>query len=178
MVAKIASRFSIGCFPRTDREEEGTVILHLLAAARYRRYRRRTDTKEERHPNGINGYACAQGSKSVSLSLKSVYITCASPFDAVEEFVSETKDVYNLDLFRTSPGGVPMKEALSMYQQAEPEVKAILVGTRRDDPHGGVCSNLNTFFVPTTNQSSYPQPNSTSKPQQTQGGLLFCAYTL
>ena len=151
------------------------MLLHLLVAARSRRYRRRTNRIEERHPNGTNGCAYAQG----PLSLKSVYITCTSPFDAVEEFVSETKDIYNLDLFRTLPGGVPMKEALSMYQQADPDVKAILVGTRRDDPHGGVCSTLDaTFFVPSTDPSSYAQANSTSKPRQTQTGLLFYAYTL
>jgi FAD synthetase len=116
------------------------VLLHLLVATRSRRYRR-TDRKEERCPNGANGYAHAHGSQPAALSpLKSIYITCSSPFDAVEEFVLDTKGAYNLDLFRTSPGGIPMKEALSIYQRAEPDVKAILVGTRRDDPHGSVCS--------------------------------------
>jgi hypothetical protein len=117
------------------------VLLHLLVATRSRRHRIRTDRKEERYPNGVNGYAHAQGSQPVTFSLlKSIYITCSSPFDAVEDFVSETRGIYNLDLFRTSPGGIPMKEALSIYQRAEPDMKAILVGTRKDDPHGGAYS--------------------------------------
>ena len=130
-----------GALPGTDLEEEGTVLLHLLVATRFRRYRRRTDKTEERCPNGVNGDAHVQTSQPATLSpLKSIYITCTSPFGAVEDFVSETKGVYNLDLFRTSPGGIPMKEALSIYQRAEPDVKAILMGTRRNDPHGGACS--------------------------------------
>jgi len=112
-----------------------TVLLHLLVAARSRRDRRQTNIKEGRHPN-VNGYVHVQGNKPPPVPLKSVYITCASPFDAVEEFVSETRSIYNLDLFRTSPGGLPMKEALEIYQRVDPDVKAILVGTRRDDPHG------------------------------------------
>lgn len=117
------------------------MLLHLLMATRLRIYRRRTDKKEERCSNGVNGLARVQGSQPATLSpLKSIYITCSSPFDAVEDFVSETKGVYDLDLFRTSPGGIPMKEALSIYQRAEPDVKAILMGTRRNDPHGGACS--------------------------------------
>jgi len=130
------------------------VLLHLLVATRSRRYRR-TDKKEERRPNGANGHVQAHGSQPAALApLKSIYITCSSPFDAVEEFVSEAKGVYNLDLFRTSPGGIPMKEALSIYQRAEPGVKAILVGTRRDDPHGSACSIPNmTFLVASINCS-------------------------
>jgi hypothetical protein len=31
-----------------------------------------------------------------------------------------------------------MKEALKQYQVAEPVIKGILIGTRRDDPHGGM----------------------------------------
>jgi FAD synthetase len=178
MVVKIASGFSIWHFPGTDGEEEGTVLLHLLVAVRSRRYRRRTSRKEELYNNGANGCACAQGSKPAPLSLKSVYITCSSPFDAVEEFVSETRDLYNLALFRTSPAGIPMKEALSIYQQVDPDVKAILVGTRRDDPHGSACSTLTTIFVvASTDRSFHVQANSTSKHQQTQTGLPFCAYT-
>lgn len=173
---RVHSLSGVSC---TYSEEEGTVLLHLLVATRSRRYRRRTDRKEDRYPNGVNGYAHAQGSQPATLPpLKSIYITCSSPFDAVEEFVSETRGVYNLDLFRTSPGGIPMKEALSIYQGAEPEVKAILVGTRRDDPHGSACSIPDmTFLMASTEWSFNPQANSTSKRQQTQAGLLFCAYT-
>lgn len=166
--------FSFGHIPSTDSDEEGTVLLHLLVAARSRKHRRGTNRGEERHPNGINGYAHAQGSKPAPHSLKSVYITCSSPFDAVEMFVSETRDLYELDLFRTSPGGIPMKEALSIYQRADPGVKAILMGTRRDDPHGGECSVPDMTFL---HRSFRAQANSTSRHQQTQAGLHFYGYS-
>jgi hypothetical protein len=153
------------------------VLLHLLVAARSRRDRRQTNIKEGRHPN-VNGYVHVQGNKPPPVPLKSVYITCASPFDAVEEFVSETRSIYNLDLFRTSPGGLPMKEALEIYQRVDPDVKAILVGTRRDDPHGSAYSiSDTTFFIAPTDRSFHPQANSTSKNKQTQAGLPFYAYT-
>lgn len=39
-----------------------------------------------------------------------------------------------------------MKEALKQYQEREPGVKSVLVGTRRADPHGGKC--FLSIFVP------------------------------
>jgi hypothetical protein len=134
------------------------------------------NVKEGRHPNGVNGYAHVQGNKPLPLPLKSVYITRASPFDAVEEFVSETRGIYNLDLFRRSPGGATYERGAR--DLPNPDVKAILVGTRRDDPHGSACSiSDTTFFIAPTDRSFRTQANSTSKSKQTLAGLPFYAYT-
>jgi hypothetical protein len=38
-------------------------------------------------------------------------------------------------------GGEGMRLALQTYKDSHPEIKAILIGTRRTDPHGGECFN-------------------------------------
>lgn len=67
-------------------------------------------------------------------SIPSIYVTHKNPFGQVERFVDDEIERYNLDLLRI-PG--PMKNALEEYHTQKPDIKAIMVGTRRDDPHGG-----------------------------------------
>lgn len=66
--------------------------------------------------------------------IPSIYITHENPFGQVERFVDDEIERYNLDLLRISGS---MKKALEEYHTQKPDIKAILVGTRRDDPHGG-----------------------------------------
>ena len=114
----------------------GTVLLYLLAAV------------------------LASGNASTSrphVKIRSLYVTCEHPFDAVEAFVEECCTRYNLDLVRIGGG---MKEALVQYlgpsslssakspmciaehvsNSAAPGegVKAIMMGTRRMDPRSGM----------------------------------------
>ncbi|KAG8859731.1 3'-phosphoadenosine 5'-phosphosulfate sulfotransferase [Tulasnella sp. 330] len=86
--------------------------------------------------------------------IKSVYITVPAPFDQVETFVDESMIRYNLDLIRIEG---PMRTGLTKYldmQNARAHVEtdadagtinAILVGTRRNDPHGAALG----FTTPT-----------------------------
>lgn len=37
----------------------------------------------------------------------------------------------------TAKGGEGMKNALAVYKEKFPNIEAILIGTRRTDPHGG-----------------------------------------
>lgn len=37
-------------------------------------------------------------------------------------------------------GGEGMRQALEMYKGQFPHINGILIGTRRTDPHGGLCS--------------------------------------
>ncbi|KAF9954623.1 3'-phosphoadenosine 5'-phosphosulfate sulfotransferase [Mortierella alpina] len=67
--------------------------------------------------------------------IPSIYVTDEKPFGQVERFVDDEIERYNLDLVRI-PG--PMKKALFDYHGLKNgAIKAIMVGTRRDDPHGG-----------------------------------------
>ncbi|RDL30771.1 uncharacterized protein BP5553_10116 [Venustampulla echinocandica] len=66
-------------------------------------------------------------------ALQSVYIISQHAFSEVDHFVDHSVTTYGLDLSRFA---MPMKEAFSLYLNERPEVKAILVGTRRTDPHG------------------------------------------
>jgi FAD synthetase len=65
--------------------------------------------------------------------LHSVYIISSHPFKEVDAFVDDSVTTYNLDLARYA---MPMKEAFKRYLEEHKKVKAILVGTRRTDPHG------------------------------------------
>ena len=71
-----------------------------------------------------------------------MYIQAADPFDEVEEFVASSVKLYGLSLLEYNK---PMKAAFADYLQDVPSVKAILVGTRRTDPHGEKL----THFDPT-----------------------------
>ncbi|KAH0545537.1 hypothetical protein FGG08_000368 [Glutinoglossum americanum] len=74
---------------------------------------------------------------SLSKSLQSVYIIPPHPFAEVDSFVDYSVHAYALDLARYA---MPMKLAFETYLHERPRVKAILVGTRRTDPHGGALS--------------------------------------
>jgi FAD synthetase len=44
-------------------------------------------------------------------------------------------------------GGEGMRQALELYKAAHPHINAILVGTRRGDPHGGTYSAIGHVIV-------------------------------
>ena len=149
----------------------GTVLLHLFAGSLARR-----------QPN-LN---------TKSKPIQSLYIPVPSPFPALESFIDQCAEAYNLDLFHCVPdrwnkgdvsgsgngngavslpvestaspepslspgikdhvdvdaatihhavgkskGGEGMRRGLELYKKKYPNVDAILVGTRRGDPHGG-----------------------------------------
>ena len=75
-------------------------------------------------------------------ALQSVYIISPHPFAEVDDFVNESVKDYKMDLARYA---MNMKEAFKVYLEDHKQVKAILVGTRRTDPHGQTL----THFDPT-----------------------------
>lgn len=134
----------------------GTVLLHILAAVLMRRA---ISSKQHSDNTPPSSSSTSHNSLHISQLLpktRSLYVTCDSPFDEVETFVEECCSAYHLDLVRIGGG---MKEALAQYlgsssitpssstihldelapgQHAPGEgIKAILIGTRRGDPHGG-----------------------------------------
>lgn len=71
--------------------------------------------------------------------LQSVYIISPHPFAEVDDFVNHSISTYRLDLARYTQ---PMKEAFRVYLEEHKNVKAILVGTRRTDPHGATLTHF------------------------------------
>jgi FAD synthetase len=72
-------------------------------------------------------------SSNIETAVQCVYIQDAHPFREVEEFVATSIKIYSLALLEYAK---PMKAAFADYLRDTPSVKAILVGTRRTDPHG------------------------------------------
>lgn len=119
----------------------GTVLIHLLAAAILHR--------QPQNPQSSSTPASPSPSSSAPPlpPIQSVYIRCTSPFPQVESFVTVCVDRYNLRL-EVAEGN--MRDALEGYLNRrradageEGEVKAVLVGTRRNDPHGGEWRRAN-----------------------------------
>jgi FAD synthetase len=71
--------------------------------------------------------------------LEGVFIESAHPFPQVEAFVRTACAAYSLALARQPPG---MKAGFEAYLRERPHVKAVLVGTRRSDPHGASLSHF------------------------------------
>lgn len=110
--------------------------------------------------------------------IHAIYIPVPSPFEVLEEFIEESRKVYNLDLFSCRPeatqvesvitpnvsegvsydyvsrphavgkskGGEGMRQALQRYKDKFPHITAILIGTRRTDPHGGTQRTCQLFI--------------------------------
>lgn len=105
--------------------------------------------------------------------IQSLYVGCDSPFPEVEAFVDECCDMYNLELVRIGGG---IKEALAQYlgqpvngslgsspaqdlvstsspastSSSSPPgrgITALLMGTRRGDPHSGVFVSVFTHLL-------------------------------
>lgn len=71
--------------------------------------------------------------------IPAIYIQNPYPFSEIEYFVKKCSENYVLDLvYKKSP----MKTALKEYLDEYPEIKAVLVGSRRSDPG---CSMLKHF---------------------------------
>ncbi|XP_054638811.1 FAD synthase [Dunckerocampus dactyliophorus] len=85
-----------------------TALLHLYYAAMKRRY---PDSKDK---------------------VKALYIRIVSPFPEMERFLQDTIKRYDLDLFSVEGS---IRQALSEVQERKPELKAVLMGTRRSDPY-------------------------------------------
>lgn len=85
-----------------------TALLHLYYAALKRRY-----------PDGKD-------------RLKALYIRIVSPFPEMERFLQDTIKRYDLELFSVEGS---IRQALSDVQERRPELKAVLMGTRRSDPY-------------------------------------------
>src|SRR5271163_1921503 len=61
------------------------------------------------------------------------FVTPPQTFEEIDEFVTECAERYTLDVDRIS---LPMKLAFTKYLERNKQIKAVLVGTRRTDPHG------------------------------------------
>lgn len=77
----------------------------------------------------------------LSNKLPAIYIPPPHPFPSVDEFVVSSSSYYHLSLSRYSSHS--MKDAFREYlDDAGRGVQAILVGTRRTDPHGAKLSDF------------------------------------
>ncbi|KAF9925126.1 FAD1 flavin adenine dinucleotide synthetase [Linnemannia zychae] len=108
-----------------------TVLLHLFVAVLYKLH---GNEQQQHTPPDTPQLEQQKPSHPQRYPIASIYVTHKNPFGQVERFVDDEIERYNLNLIRI-PGS--MKKALEEYHQLNDNIKAIMVGTRRDDPHGG-----------------------------------------
>ncbi|SPO29477.1 related to FAD1  len=134
-----------------------TVLVHILSAV-LRRVNGLSSSKFTDGGEELDG-AKSQEEKEELPSIPSLYITCPSPFPTVEKFISYCVSHvhgYNLEVISVEGGmkagirtyldgggerrvGISPSSSSSSTTTQSPtprEIKAIFVGTRRDDPHG------------------------------------------
>lgn len=140
---------------------QGTVLLHLLAAVLYARHQSidaaivpgRTELPpipqdehdDQIHPS-ISQPTLAEhipppaSTSALYPPIRSIYITAPNPFPCLDNFVLDTVKRYGMDLHHFGGG---MKAALNAYFRCEGGngVTAMLMGTRRTDPNGGMCGS-------------------------------------
>ena len=76
---------------------------------------------------------------SIDTHLNALYIRRGQPFPEVELFIKSSKERYNLHLITIDDR---IKEALASLKQQHPNIKAVVMGTRRTDPYS---SHLQSF---------------------------------
>ncbi|PKI84262.1 Fad1p [Malassezia vespertilionis] len=114
-----------------------TVIAHVLAAV----LRRRAGYSEF---GGVRAPNLSDAAYAHVPQLRTLYVSCDTPFPEVEKFIAYAKDAengYNLSLYRAM---APMRAALQQYLYGSDDkapghgVKAIFLGVRHDDPYGSI----------------------------------------
>lgn len=73
-----------------------------------------------------------------------LYIQPLEPFDEIEEFVQQCKVQYRIHVESPKEGNTSKQTALFGVCEANPKLKACLMGCRRTDPY---CEKLGTFEV-------------------------------
>lgn len=70
---------------------------------------------------------------SINAPIKSLYIRCPDSFTEVDQFVDDSKDLFNLDIYTSNKS---MKDGLNDFMSKNKNIKVIFIGTRSTDPNG------------------------------------------
>lgn len=89
----------------------------------------------------------------LSSKMKVLYVCPPDPFTEVEQFISQTEKRYPISVIRVTG---TIFEALANLKTTHPEIKAILMGTRRTDPH---AEHLTEFSPTDVSWPSYMRVN-------------------
>ena len=124
---------------------KGTVLLHLYAAALSRRLQltsafsiRAVYIPPPSPFHELDAFI-HEAADAYNLDLFSCFSTTSlqDSQSSAESVAPLVNSPLGGNLMKRQGGGEVMKRALEMYKDKCPQVEAILIGTRRTDPHGG-----------------------------------------
>ncbi|OJD15211.1 hypothetical protein AJ78_04510 [Emergomyces pasteurianus Ep9510] len=97
------------------------------------------------HPLPTTETVLKDGERTPSpTTIPAIYAQPHHPFRSVEDFVASSSHAYHLSLVRytTNPPRSTLRTAFASYLSLHPQIRAIFVGTRRTDPHGGKLTHF------------------------------------
>jgi FAD synthetase len=154
MAVKIVSHANLGF--RSSNPGPGTVLLHLYAGALARRLSPSETVKPipavyiaVPSPFPTLETFIDESAKRYNLDL----FHCRPASEPVESVATPAPTI-GTDYMEPAPkavgkakGAEGMKQALEIYKNKFPNIDAILIGTRRTDPHGGALETIHSFAV-------------------------------
>lgn len=84
------------------------------------------------------------GSQTSPAPVPALYVRCPSPFPQLEEFIHYATDFYHLNLHTITKD---MRSALADFKSQQSQCRAIIIGTRRTDPHGNKLHDFDNTDV-------------------------------
>jgi len=126
-----------------------TALLHLVHAVMLKRRKAAIGVQNGVTPMGVqngvpaisvqNGVTHSSSKNNISSQLSALNIRNGQPFPEVELFISICNDSYRLNLISVTGR---IKDALNDLRSTHPLLKAVLMGTRRSDPHSFVLKDF------------------------------------
>lgn len=139
VVSTALSRYSLSELSVSYNGGKDCLVMLILFLARLHPYYHNHTNHNENNKNKNNtpGKTCPK-------TIPAIYALPPDPFDEVESFVLSSAAAYHLKITRytTSPPTSTLRSSFQDYLSRHQSIKAIFVGTRRTDPHGGKLTHF------------------------------------
>ena len=137
VVADALNRYDLSELSLSYNGGKDCLVLLILFLAGLHPYAAHAPKNQTRTPEG--GEETANQIDETNPAIPAIYALPPDPFPAVEDFVVSSAEAYHLSVtkYTTDPPHRTLRASFEDYLAHHPNIRAIFVGTRRTDPHGG-----------------------------------------